>query len=244
MGVKPIREKILEKNYLFALEFSEGFLFGRTVRRRICQYKPYPLITSAGVAVDIAATSHQAELWFRDPRNTKNDILYLDESSKAGYPWFFHGAIGINPQFIRGYLRFPEGKEIPGKFPNADPIKPSSGDKLGYINSLNSPYEEPTDHVEIVIPPKQHIGCEYYNVDDRAHQPVLHLYFALYFVKFFHSAREKDAEKIRRIANREYEGKYAEFFTAGWGDTPIELGDLLKKDWGVTPLSLEAASNL
>jgi len=239
LPIKPIKEKILEKNYLFALEFSEGFLFGRTVRRRICQYMPYPLIDSAGNNINISASGYQQELRFNDPRNPDRDILYLDETTKNGYPWFFHGAIGIKPQYVRMYLRFPEGKEILGKFPNVDPIKPNAGDKLGYINSLNSPYEEPTDHIEIVIPPKQRLGAEYYNVDDRAHQPVLHLYFGLYFVKFFNT--EKNASLIRRIANREVP---ATFLTVGWGDVPIELGDRLKEDWKANVLALEEASNL
>jgi len=239
LGIKPISEKILDKNFLFALEFKEGFLFGRTVRRRICQWKPYYLIDSAGNAIDLGATSHQSEVRFRDPRNTANDILYLDETTNSGYPWFFHGAIGIKPYQIRMYLRFPEGKDIPGKFPNVDPISPKSGDPLGYINSLNSPFDNPTDYVEIVIPPKTRIGAEFYNTDDRAHQPVLNLLFALYWVKFFD--RTKDSTIIRRIANREVP---ASFLTVGFGDTPSELGDRLKKDWDVEPLTLEEAGSL
>jgi len=239
LGVKPIREKILEKNYLFALDFREGFVFGRTVRRRICQYKPYRLINSAGNDVDISATSHQAELRFNDPRNPKNDILYLDPSTNSGYPWFFHGAIGIKPQFVNMYLRFPEGKDIPGKFPKVDPIKPGSGDDLGYVNSLNSPYEEPTDWVEIVIPPGQHLGAEYYDKDNRNHQPVMNLLFALYWVQIY--TKEKNPAQIRRIANREVP---AAFLTVGFGDVPLELGDTLKKDWRVEPMSLEEAGAL
>jgi len=135
------------------------------------------------------------------------------------------------------YPRFPEGKEIPGKFPNVDPIRPGSGDDLGYVNSLKSPYEEPSDYVEYVIPPGLHLGAEYYNQDaDRAHQPVLNLLFALYWAQFFKP--EKHAMIIRKIALREVP---AAFLTVGFGDYPIELGDRLKSDWGVEPISLEEA---
>lgn len=237
MGIKPISDRILDKNYLFALEFREGFVFGRTVRRRICQYKPYRLIDSAGSDIDIAASTHQAELWFRDPRNPKNDILYLAKSTSSGYAWFFHGAIGIKPQWINAYLRFPEGKEIPGKFPEVDPIRPSNGDDLGYLNSLNSPYEEPTDHIEIVIPPGLHIGCEYYNKDsDRAHQPVMNLLFALYWVQIF--TKERHTNLIRRIALREIP---AAFLMVGFGDTPQDMGSDLQKEWNAKPVSLDEA---
>lgn len=237
VGISPFIEKILESNYLFALQFREGFVFGRTVRRRICQYKPWPLIESDGTAVEIAASSTKAELRFRDPRNPKNEILYLDTSTNSGYPWFLHGSIGIKPQYINMYPRFPEGKDIPGKFPNVDPIKPASGDDLGYVNSLNSPYEEPTDYIEYVIPPGLHLGAEYYNKDTaRTHRPVLNLLFALYWVQTF--TKEKHANLIRRIAAREVP---AAFLTVGFGDFPQELGDKLKEDWKVEPMSLDEA---
>jgi len=238
-GIKPIREQILQKNYLFALEFREGFLFGRTVRRRICQWKPYKLIDASATTVDIAADSAQSELRFRDPRNPASDILYLDVTTNSGCPWFYHGAIGIKPQQINMYLRFPESKDLPGKFPEVDPIRPQSGDDFGYINELNSPYEEPTDHVEIVIPPGQNLGAEYYNKEPsggRSHVPVMNLLFALYWVQFF--SFEKYPALIRRIASRDVP---ASFLTVGWGDLPFELGDTLRKDWKVTPISLDEA---
>jgi hypothetical protein len=236
LGIKPIREKFLEPNYLFAVEWREGFIFGRVVRRRICQFKPYAVVKSDGSNVIINAGAHQDELRFRDARNPKNEILYLSTSTNSGYPWFFHGAIGIKPQYVYMYPRFPEGKEIPGKFPNVDPIRPSEGDVLGYLNSLNSPYEEPTDYVEWVIPPGLSVGAEYYNYDTKAHQPVLNLLFALYWVQLF--TKEKQASLIRRIAAREVP---ASFLTVGFGDIPQELGDTLKKEWKVEPMTLDQA---
>jgi hypothetical protein len=239
IGVKPIREKLLEPNYLFAIEWREGFLFGRVIRRRICQWKPYNVVKSDGSVVSILPATHQDELWFRDPRNPANDILYLDTATNNGRPWFFHGAIGIKPHQVRMYLRFPEGKDIVGKFPNVDPIRPGSGDPLGYVDELNSPYEDPTDHVEIVIPPMVHAGAEYYNTDlTRIHQPVLHLYFALYWVQLF--TKDKNGTIIRKIANREVP---AAFLTVGFGDVPYELGDKLKEAWKVQPISLEEAGS-
>jgi len=235
----PIREKFLENNYLFALLFREGLVFGRTVKRRICVYKPWALIDSAGNAVDIAASSHAGEYRFRDPRNTNVDILYLDTATSAGYPWILHGAFGIRPPKVRMYLRIPEGKEIPGKFPSLDPIKPASGDSVGYIDSELSPYEEPTDYSEIIIPPKVHIAAEYYNTDDtRAHQPVLNIMFAVYW--FQPLSVEKHRRLIGAIARREVP---AAFLTVGVGDYPLELGGL-RTEWEVEPLSIDEAAEL
>jgi len=236
-GIVPIVKKFLEPNYLCALQFREGFVFGRIVARRICQYKPWQLIDSEGTVLDIAADSAQAEQRFRDPRNPSNDILYLDTSTNAGFPWFFHGSIGIKPQYVYMYPRFPETKEIPGKFPEVDPIRPSTGDFLGYVNSLNSPYEEPTDYVEWVIPPHLHVGAEYYNQDpNRDHNPVMNLLFALYWFQPFSTTTYPNL--IRRIASREVP---AAFLKVGFGDFPHDLGSTLRRDWDTEPLTLDQA---
>ena len=239
-GIIPIQRKFLDANYLLALQFREGFVFGRIIGRRICQYKPYSVIDSDGDEVDITAVTAQAELRFRDPRNTQNDILYLNSSTGAGFPWFFHGAIGIKPQYVYMYPRFPEAKEIPGKFPEVDPIRPSSNDLLGYVNDINSPYQDPTDYVEWVIPPFLHVGAEYYNVDpDRNHNPVLNILFALYWFQAFN--KTVCPHLIPKIANREVP---AAFLRVGFGDQPHDLGNTLIDDWKVNPLTLEQASTI
>lgn len=237
-GVRPIMECFLEPNYLFALEFREGFVFGRVVRRRICKYAPYPLIDSAGNAVDIAADGYQSELRFRDPRNTENDILYLDTSTNSGFPWILHGGIGIRPSQINMYPRFPEGQSVPGKFPSIDPIRPTDGDNVGYVSSAESPYDEPTNYVEYVIPPGQHLGAEFYNADgERAHQPVLNLTFSVYWFQVLRT--DTHQKLIRQIATRAVPAK---FLTVGFGDRPIDLGGTLRRDWNVAPVSLEEAA--
>jgi hypothetical protein len=232
-----IADRFLYPNYLFALEGYEGFLFGRVVRRRICEYRPYPLIDSAGAAVNIPPVSHQAELRFRDPRNTANDLAYLDQTTDGGYPWFMHGAIGIKPYQVRMYVRHPEGKDIDGKFPNADPIRPSSGDSFGYIDEVISPFMDPSDRAELVIPPLQHIGAEYYNSDAiKTLNPVLNLSFAVYWADFFQVGL--DDNLIGKIARREIPASYLRI---GYGNNALEFGDKLLKDWKVTPIGLSEA---
>jgi len=240
LGIRPIWEKILQNNYLFALEFSEGFVFGRVIRRRPCIYKPWALIDSDGTAITISASSHQSELRFRDPRNTEDDILYLGTSTNSGYAWILHGSIGIKPEQILMYPRFPETTDIPGKFPSIDPIRPDQGDKTGYVNSLYSPYETPTDFVEYVIPPLQHLGAEYYNTDPNLNlRPVMHLLFAVYWFQILKPSTHRSL--IGKIATREVP---AAFLTVGWGKKPVEMGGILKDDWKVEPISLEEAATL
>jgi len=240
LGILPIERKFLQPNYLFALEFREGFIFGRTVRRRMCQYKPYPLIDDNGDTIDISASSHQAELRFRDPRGVQNDLLYLKSTTNSGLPWFFHGAFGIKPQQINMYLRYPEGVSIPGRFPNVSPIRPASGDDISPLRSQVSPYEAPTDYHEVVIQPLIHMGAEYYNKDaDRNHQPVLNILFCLYWVDIFKP--ETDADIIVNIAARRYP---ASFLTVGFDDQPHEIGEKTEEDWCASPMSLDEARTL
>jgi hypothetical protein len=242
-GIIPIQKKFLTKNQLFALECREGFLFGRTIRRRICNWKPYNLIDANGTTVDIAASSNQTELRFRDPRNSQNDILYLETGSNSGWAWFFHGAFGVKPQYIYMYPRYPEGDVIPGKFPNVDPIRPGSGDPISALNGLNSPFEQPTDFHETVILPKMRLGCEYYNIDEkRNHQPVINILFSVYWVQWL--KKNMHATLISDIAGKKYRGENAAFLTHGWGDQPQDLGPDLQKEWKVEPMSLDEALGL
>ena len=241
-GIQPIRKKFLQPNYLFALEWREGFIFCRVIRRRICQYKPLPLVNERGEAIDIEPGGYVAEIALRDPRNPAREILYLDTATNSGYAWILHGSIGIMPEQIYMYPRFPAGSEIPGKFPGLDPIRPSQGDNLGYINYEKSPYEEPTDYVEFVIPPKLSVGFEFYNKDtERSHQPVLNVLFAVYWFQVLDPDEPWQRKLIGKIARREVP---AAFLTVGWGDTPVELGGILVKEWSAKPLSLDEASEL
>jgi len=244
-GIIPIEKKFLQRNFLFALDFREGFVFGRVVRRRICQYAPWPLIDTEGNTVDIPAdsVSPAAEIRFRDPRNPADDLLYLDTTTNAGLPWILHGAFGIKPQQINMYLRYPEGQVIPGKFPKMNPIRPAVGDDISPLNELVSPYDQPTDYHEVVIQPTVHLGAEFFNKDEkRNHQPVLNILFCIYWFQIFKP--DIHAKHISDIALRRYEGAKAAFLQMGFGDQSHDIGPQLQKDWRVTPLSLDEAAAL
>jgi len=237
---EPIYTKFLNNNYLLAIEFREGFVFGRVIRRRICQYKPYKLIDANGNSVDISPSSHAGEYRFRDPRNVQNDILYLDSATNSGYAWILHGAVGIRPEYVRLYLRIPEGKDIPGKFPAIDPVRPKSGDDVGYITSNESPYDMPTDFAEIVIPPMVHIGAEYYNTDTaRSHRPVLNLLFCVYWMQILQP--DVHGKLISSIAARKLP---AAFLTAGVGDEPMSVPTQVMREWAAKPMKLDEAITL
>ncbi len=241
IGVKPIVEKFLEPNYLFAMEWRDGFIFGRVIRRRICMYKPWPLIDSGGNAVWVTTgTPYQGPFWFRDPRNNANDILYLDATTNANWPWFFHGAVGFKHQNVLVYPRIPERQDQPGRFPELDPVQPNAGDRLGFITGLESPYEQPSDWLEWIIPPRVHVDVEFYNLDeDRNHRPVCNLLFALYHFQILNPDTHQNL--IRSIALRQVP---AAFFKTGFGDNSMELGGDIKKSWDATELTIDRAARL
>lgn len=236
-GINKIHDRFLRPNYLFVLEFNEGFIFGRILRRRICAYNPCELTDAMGAKKDIPPNTHQSELRFRDPRSPADDILFLNAATNAGHPWFLHGSIGIKPSQINMYPRFPEGREIPGKFPNIDTARPLTGDNFGFINSDRSSFDAPTDFYEYIIPPMSRISAEYYNHDpERHHLPVLNILFSLYWFEPLTLAT--NGPLIQSIAARRVP---ATFLTVGFGDIPFELGDALKAAWKVTPISLSRA---
>jgi len=207
-------------------------------------YKPYSLIDSAGTTVDIAATAAQAELRLRDPRNRDVDVLYLDKTTDDGFPWILHGAIGWKPHQIFIYPRFPEGKDIPGKFPDIDPIQPSAGNFTGYYSGHESPYDEPTDFLEYVIPPGQHVGHEFYNQDGKAHNPVANILFALYHFQLFKPNLTGVGPHNRIIRDIALRHVPTTFLTVGFTSSPLDLGDTLKKDWDAVLIKLTEAEAL
>jgi len=240
---EPIYKKFLNNNYLVAVEFREGWIFGRVIRRKVCQYKPYKVIDSSGSDVVVSASSASNEYRFRDPRNTKVDVLHLETATDRGLFWIMHGAIGIEPEYIRMYVRIPEGQAWVGKFPSVDPIRPDQGDNIGYITSNESPYENPTDFLELVIPPMVHISAMYYNTDSsKSYQPVLNLLFCIYWLQLF--SVDKHAKLISSIATRKIP---AAFLTAGFADVPLSAPSSVVSEWkemGVRPMSLDKASSL
>mgnify|MGYP000430345762 CR=1 FL=1 len=239
-GVSPIVERFLKPNFVGALEVKEGFVFFRVIAARVMSYQ-IPLVDSNGDEVTLSASSSLSETYILDPRNPNRDCLYIDAAlSPGGWPWFLHGSIGIKPELVWMYPRYPSGKTIPGKLPNLDPIRPGSGDSMGYVDSRKSPFENPTDWVEYVILPYYRIGFEFYNKDpDFSHKPRLHLLFSLYHVQMLNP--DSHSTLIGRIARREIP---AAFLRHGWADTPEELGRTLISEWNAAPLSLDEAAEL
>ena len=241
LGIQPITKRFLRPNYLLALAFREGFVFGRVLLAEKLQYRPLKMVDAGGTVIDIAIATGQAEVRFRDPRNVANDILYLDtayDPEGGGLPWILHGSLGIHPPMLQFYVRYPEGSKPLGKWPNADPARPGSGDFFSYVDGYNSPYEEPTDYQELWIAPKVHISAEIFNPDDvKAHQPVPHLLFSLYHFQALLPGNDAQRRLIRLIATRQVPATFGQC-----GPTRSLINYAYTSDWNVKPMTLEEAS--
>lgn len=206
-GITPLREKILKDNFLFGIRFQEGWIFGRVIRQMVFNYAPWHLIDSTGSKIEIDPLSFEQEHTFLDPRNTAKEILYLDDGKNQGMPWFMWGSFGVRPRWIRMYIKYPEGGTHVGKIPNLDPLRPQQGDDFGYIDSSRSPYDDPTDYYEVILPPFTKVGAEYYNTHpERRLTPTLNLMFQIVWFKPISSDLIDDIMN-RRVPHR--------LFTAG-----------------------------
>jgi len=200
-------------------------------------YKPYALSDASGNAVTVSAGSYKTDQVLYDSRSPYKKILYLDSATNSGFPWILHGSIGITPPYLLMYPRFPSGGDLYGKWPELAPARPSSGDKFSYVSEKESPYDNPTDFIEYVIPPKLDISFDFYNTDSsRDAQPVLNLLFALYWFEVL--TPERHARLIGKIAAREVPAAYLK---VGFGYAPLSMSDVIRKEWRATPMSLEEA---
>ena len=246
-GLYPMVHRFLRPKFLFGLEFREGILFGIVISRRLNVYKPYKAITtsSSGVAtaLTVAPLTVSVPVQFLDPRNTQNDILYLNKnlSPSGGYVWWLHAGFGIKQKYLYTYPRYPATKEFFGTWPNVTAPVPANGDFLGFVNAEYSPYSMPTDFSELAIVPGQHPDFTFYNQNPNGvtYQPEIHLLACTYYTVLFDPSNPNDQPMIRAIAN----GGLGEIFRIGGGDQPISYQGLAG-DWEVQPILLDEAKVL
>ncbi|MEM3958541.1 MAG: hypothetical protein QXO47_10120, partial [Thermoproteota archaeon] len=225
----------MSPGFNFGLYFQQGVVFGRVIERRICNFKPYSPFTIVGGTQEPIILTPQgvsSASRFNDPRNPSNDILFLKTyQSSDGMPWFFHGAFGVKPEFIRMYVRNPEAKDFPGQFPGIDITRPANGDEFGYVSEENSPYDEPSDYVEVAVLPNTHIDATYYNASFvNAYQPRVNILFALYF---FQPYSVTSSMVQRFVSGQEYYYPIKPIF----GDV-LPDGTTFFSQWGVNPVPI------
>lgn len=222
-----MEDRFLDANDLFALEFNEGLVFLEVTGREITKYKPYEQLGDLGASSNLTGGTQRLE----DANG--DDILYLD---RGNVDKVIHAGIGHKPWFIRRYARYPEDSAVIGTIPNLNAPSENSGDPYGYVDGKDSPYEDPTNVQEYLIPSGVHLSFDFYNPDSAdQHQPILNIVLATYEVEAL-SLTNENRGAIRTVLKP---GGPAPIFPAGTIDNQIRyrFGD----DWGVDPVTRSEA---
>lgn len=164
------------------------------------------------------------------------DITYIDEYKKK----YYHCMIGVSPSLMRHFVRIPESKGLLQAFENL-PV-PSRSDDYGYQDGVDSPYDEPTPYLEFFVPPKIHVGHEFYNPDDIAHKPALNIFLSLYEIEVL------DFDKHQDIIKHAFEAEQLEavgsplVHTMGARDSPVsfyDYGSGMQNEWDTKPAKVK-----
>ena len=225
-GRKLIEEKFLDSNDLFGLEFKQGFVFLEVLNWEPLTYNPYSAVGN------ISATS--ASDWTR-LEDDGDDILFVEKGVRR----VIHGSIGMHPKNVRQYVRYPEGQQQIGMWPNLSTPAPSNGSDYGYVDGDESPYSSPTDELELFIPPGVHLDFRYYNAGNNDTTPKLNLNFRNYVVRPLKPRNNPDdLNAVKRIMKPGTPIPIAPVGTIGVKD------DFALDSWKVEPVNRDEANRL
>lgn len=218
-GQTLIDEKFLSRRDLFALEFTEGLVFLEVRDWEFLQYRPYDGVDT------ISAQSSKGETILQDGNG--DEIVYMDK----GVEKVLHGSIGVYPNTMRMYTRYPEGSKKLGTWPNLNTASSSSGDDYGFISGEDSPYKTPTDELELFVPPGVEISHEFFNPEDRPREPKLNLRFRKYKINALDWNNDGHKKSIKRILSP---GSPMPIAPVGTFDNKYSYD--LQDTWGVRPM--------
>lgn len=235
--MKPIKDVFLRPNNLLALEFREGWIFTRVVDFYQFQYRPF-----SGIGT-ISSDSYTNESRLNHTSgNTNYDVLYIE---RYEIPKVMHVGIGIFPEFIKMYVKYPEGTEAMYKPPTLPSPDIPNGSSYGMVTGKESPYDEPTDATELFIPPQTHVGFQFYNPDEDTVEPILNIIGRVYKLEVFRpyapEKREYYHDIIRKMAKRIIP---CAFGICGNPENPLQFDPRFESAWKVKPISLDEAQTL
>lgn len=221
----PIEDNFMKRGDLFGLEFNEGYVFFSVESWSFAQYRPYDLLDEISAQGD----SGQVRLEDSDSR----DITYLS----PGVPKVLHVSIGQRPVSLRRYTYFPENADLLHQVPNLTNPSARSGDDYGFVDGSDSPYGEPTDADELVIPPGVHLNHVFYNPNqNKPIKPSLNIRMREYKVQVLDPKKDKD--QIRRIVSP---GSPAPIYSVGTIDTQENIS---ATKWDADPIPADTVEKI
>lgn len=224
---KPIEQKFLDDRDLFALRYAEGLVFLEVEEWEDTEYERYTQLE------DIESGTSLDGGYQRLEDSSNDDILFIPQDDDTTV---LHVGIGIAPTQIEMFVGYPEGDRSRGSLPNLG-ARPTPGANFGGIDGRDSPYTEPTEEAEFVIPPNRRIGFNFQNTGNDTHYPNLKLMIRKYNVSVLDpNGREGEINAIRRVAAP---GSPAPIKKVGNMDNKAQFN--LSAEWRVQPISLKEA---
>jgi hypothetical protein len=223
-GVTAVEQKFMNEGSLFGLRFRSGYIFFEVTGWEQVKYEPYNNIGD----VDPGSNSGFTRL----ENSSGDDILFVEK----GEGKILHTAIGMEPGFMRRYTNFPEGENRLRSVPNLG--TPIAGDDYGFVDGEDSPYHEPTDIEELLIPPGSHLDFNFYNPSNRVREPVLSILMRVYDIRVLKPNREDDSNSIKRIVSP---GSPMPIYPVGSVRNQARYG--LGDNWGVTTMTRQQAKS-
>jgi len=228
MKATPIRERFLEDRNLFALRYKEGLVFLEVEEYEDTEFDRFTQL--GDIESDTSLDSGYQNL----NDSSGDDILKVpgDASSKT----VIHTALGIAPTQIEVDIAYPDGTRTRGSIPNLSG-NPTSGGQVGGIDGSQSPYNEPTEKTELIIPPKQEVEFNFHNLDtEDSHEPILYIPIRKYRVNVLNINNGMDRGAIKNILRP---GSPAPIKSVGNYLQKNEFN--LQNEWGVRPVRREDA---
>jgi len=184
----PIEENFMKRGDLFGLEFHEGYAFFSIESWGFNQYRPYTGLDKIG--------PQSGSGFVRLEDDTGDDITYVPPNTDK----VLHVSIGQRPASLRRYTYYPENSNLLHQIPNLTSPSARGGDDYGYVDGNNTPYEDPTDAEELLIPPGVHLNHVLYNPNqNKTVRPVLNIKMREY--KITHLDPNKDKNQVKRIVS-------------------------------------------
>lgn len=225
MSHVPIEDQWLDRNDIFGLEYKQGLVFLSVAGYEDAKFKPF------GELEDIEENTSLDNGFQRLNDANGDDVLYLDKSDDPNK--VIHAGIGHRPMAIRRFTRYPEGEAKLRSIPNLS--IPTTSDDYAYVDGRDSPYEQPSNAEELVIPPGQHLSFDFRNEDDDDdHEPILNIKMRIYtVVPIDPQGRHDEKNAVKRAISH---GSPIPRYPVGTIDKQDEYN--MRSDWEVEPRTL------
>ncbi len=224
-GSTPVAQKFLDTGDLFGLRYSEGIVFCEVDSWEQIKFAPFEFQGEVN-----PQTNTQFEVIEDD---SSDEILFSERRSKM----VKHVGIGHKPARLRRYTNYPESEIRLRRINNIG--APSPGDNFGYVDGYDTPYNNPTDAEELVIPPGQSLDFAFYNPTTEAQVPTLNILMRQYRINPLDPSNDSDANAISRVVSP---GSPMPIYNVGGVNRHANYD--LREHWGVRPISRKRAQSL